>query len=89
MNIIFDESFEKSIKKVYDKALSAKLPLVIKQVEQTKKLSDIIQLKKLQGFKSYYRIRLGNYRLGIELVLDNTELFIIVAHRKDIYNKFP
>ncbi len=89
MNIIFDESFEKSIKKVHDKALSAKLPLVIKQVEQTKKLSDIIQLKKLQGFKSYYRIRLGNYRLGIELVLDNTELFIIVAHRKDIYNKFP
>ncbi|WP_202807006.1 type II toxin-antitoxin system RelE family toxin [Planktothrix agardhii] len=45
-------------------------------------------LKKLQGYDTFYRIRLGNYRIGIELNED-TIIFTRFLHRKDIYKFFP
>ncbi|MBN1768316.1 MAG: type II toxin-antitoxin system RelE/ParE family toxin [Prolixibacteraceae bacterium] len=45
--------------------------------------------KKLQGYKNYYRVRIGNYRLGFELIDGTIVLIILVAHRKEIYRKFP
>jgi len=43
----------------------------------------------MQGFKTFYRIRIGDYRIGIELENPTTLRFIIVLHRKNIYKKFP
>jgi mRNA interferase RelE/StbE len=41
------------------------------------------------GFSNFYRIRIGDYRVGIELLDLDTILFIAIAHRKDIYKTFP
>lgn len=46
-------------------------------------------ISKLSGYKKYYRVRIGDYRLGIELVDKDTILFIIIGHRKDFYRYFP
>jgi mRNA interferase RelE/StbE len=43
----------------------------------------------LTGFKNYYRLRIGEYRLGFEKIDENTIRFILIAHRKDIYKLFP
>ena len=43
----------------------------------------------MQGFQTFYRVRLGDYRVGVELQEDNSILFILVAHRKEIYKYFP
>ncbi|MEH1829111.1 MAG: type II toxin-antitoxin system RelE/ParE family toxin [Nostoc sp.] len=44
-------------------------------------------LKKLQGYENAYRIRVGDYRIGI--IFDGeTVLFQRVLHRKDIYRYF-
>jgi mRNA interferase RelE/StbE len=43
----------------------------------------------MQGFQKYYRIRIGEYRLGFEMIDAETILFILVSHRKDIYKYFP
>lgn len=61
---------------------------VIENVEAAKRLSDVRNLKKLKGFKHYYRIRLGDYRIGIERT-GNKLAFITILQRKDIYKKFP
>ncbi|MCF8308850.1 MAG: type II toxin-antitoxin system RelE/ParE family toxin [Bacteroidales bacterium] len=45
-------------------------------------------LKKLKGYKDYYRIRLSDYRIGIQ-IKDDTVFFVVFGHRKDIYKKFP
>jgi len=45
--------------------------------------------KKLTGFRKYYRIRLGEYRIGIETIDKNTIRLILIAHRKEIYRYFP
>ncbi len=51
-------------------------------------LSEISSLKKMQGYETLYRIRLGDYRIGIEVVGEQV-VFVRMLHRKDIYRYFP
>lgn len=89
MIIEFDKSFEKSLEKTKNNSLFQKIEKVIVEFEKAKSLTDLPNVKKLTGYKYYYRIRIGEYRLGFEKISENTFRFIIVAHRKDIYKTFP
>jgi mRNA interferase RelE/StbE len=89
MIIEFDKSFEKSIDKIKNKSLFLRIEKTILEFEKSKSLVDLPNIKKLTGFKNYYRLRLGEYRLGFEKIGDNTLRFILIAHRKDIYKLFP
>jgi len=89
MIVEFDRSFSKSLSKIKDNPSLKKIEKLILEVEKSKKLSSISNLKKLTGYKTYYRIRMGNYRVGIESISSKTIRFIIIAHRKDIYRRFP
>ena len=60
----------------------------IEDVERAETTSKINNLKKLQGESGYYRIRFGNYRIGIKIENDLV-IFIRALHRKDIYRYFP
>jgi mRNA interferase RelE/StbE len=66
-----------------------KLTKVFEIIEKSNSLSEIVNCKKMVGCTDYYRIKIGNYRLGLEVINSSTIRFIIIAHRKDIYNKFP
>lgn len=89
MKTSFDKSFLKNIEAITDQSLKIKISAIIKNVQEAQSLLDIHQLKKLKGYKTYYRIKSGDYRIGIEHVEQNSVRFIIIAHRKDIYKRFP
>lgn len=89
MEIVFEKSFGKSLGKLNDAELKNKIIEVINEVESATSLTEITNIKKMQGFKTFYRIRIGDYRLGMELQDPSTLRFIILLHRKDIYKKFP
>jgi mRNA interferase RelE/StbE len=89
MKVEFDKSFEKSLEKVKNKSIYPDIEKIIFQCENSKSLSEIHSVKKLSGFKNYYRIRMGEYRIGFERVNRDTIRFILIAHRKDIYKSFP
>ena len=89
MNLKFDKSFLKSIEKVKDTSLKQKIADVIDNLETANSLNELKQLKKLKGYKSFYRIKIGDYRIGIELEQSDEVIFIILAHRKEIYQRFP
>ncbi len=38
--------------------------------------------------KNYFRIRIGDYRVGIKIT-GNEILFVRILHRKEIYKFFP
>ncbi|HRO41300.1 MAG TPA: hypothetical protein PL009_00595 [Flavipsychrobacter sp.] len=60
----------------------------MQEVIAANKISDVKNLKKLTGFNDYYRIRIGDYRIGI--FLDGETVWLAAfAHRKDIYTYFP
>jgi mRNA interferase RelE/StbE len=89
MRVVFDKSFIKSIRKIKDPAIKKKLEEVLTNVELAETIRQIPNLKKMQGFDNYYRIRLGDYRIGFEIEAKDIVRFIIIAHRQHIYNDFP
>jgi len=89
MNIEFDKSFEKSLMCIHDPIIFRRLKRIIILIENSTSLSELPNIKKLTGFSSYYRIRIGDYRVGFELIDKSTVRFFVIAHRKDIYNIFP
>jgi mRNA-degrading endonuclease RelE of RelBE toxin-antitoxin system len=48
----------------------------------------IHNIKKIEGYDNYYRLRVGDYRLGLKLSGNTIEL-IRFLHRRDIYRRFP
>jgi mRNA interferase RelE/StbE len=47
-------------------------------------------MRKLEGFQNYYRMRLGGYRVGIELDTSrHAVIFRFVGSRGDFYKRFP
>ena len=88
MKTAFKASFLKAIGKIDDNQLKADITNAILNVESADNLKQINNLKKLTGYKQYYRIRIGNYRIGIKLEAD-TVFFVAIDHRKNIYRIFP
>lgn len=89
MKISFDKAFYKSLSKLKNPVIADKVEDVITVVLASQSIREIPQIKKLQGFSHYYRIRLGDYRLGIEVEDTQSVRFIVIAHRKDVYKYFP
>ena len=89
MIVEFDKSFDKSLDKLKDKSLYPKIEKVISILEKTNPLIELASIKKLSGYKVYYRYRLGDYRIGIEQISKNTIRLIVIAHRKEVYDVFP
>lgn len=88
MNIKFEFRFEKDIKVIKNRNLLVKLNQIILNCKQAETLGQINSLKKLRGYDTLYRIRLGDYRVGVE-VIENEIIFTRFLHRKDIYKFFP
>jgi len=88
MIVVFKKSFLKEIKKIKNKKLNDAIFDSITNVENAYSISEIKNLKPLTGFKEYYRIRIGDYRIGLKIENDSV-YFVTVDHRKDIYKAFP
>ena len=75
-------------KKIKDNSIKKEIKELIEKLKSAKNLQDVSNIKKLAGYKSYYRARIKNYRIG--LFYDNDKLYIVrCLHRKDIYKFFP
>lgn len=88
MNVEFTRSFEKQLDRITDVKLKDEIAEVVRKVISAKSLNTISSIKKLKGHKSAFRIRTGNYRIGI-IFHQQTVYFAAVAHRKEIYKFFP
>jgi mRNA interferase RelE/StbE len=88
MILKIDKSFEKDFKKVGNQKLNPKLLMIIENIKRAEKLTDIKNIKKLKGTSDFYRIRLGDYRIGIIIIKKEVQL-IRFLHRKEIYRYFP
>jgi mRNA interferase RelE/StbE len=88
MKILFEESFEKDLKKIKSSSVKKRLKSLLSHIEEIQTIHKIPHLKKLKGTDSYYRIRLSDYRIGVEIQAD-TIIFVRILHRKDIYRYFP
>ena len=65
MKTEFKKSFLKDLKALHGKKLKEKIKSTILDVEKAETIWSIGNLKKLKGSEKYYRIRIGDYRIGI------------------------
>ena len=88
MKVFFKKSFQKDLLKLRDSKLNESTAQIIESVEKAQNLGQLSQLKKLKGYKTFYRIRTGEYRIGLQVVSEGIT-FVTIGHRKDIYKNFP
>ena len=64
-------------------------PIVFQELESENPF-ELGYLEKLKGYSDKYKIRVGDYRIGITLNQETKTLICQrFAHRKDIYRIFP
>ena len=88
MNTAFRESFEADLTAIRDAALLRRIRKVIEQVEAARTFQQIPNLKRLEASGKYYRIRMGDYRLGF-VFESGVVTFVRCLNRKEIYRYFP
>lgn len=96
MRTEFRRSFERDLRRVKkDREILDRIRAAIEEVEAADDLRELPNIKKLRGGSGdYYRLRVGDYRLGLEVELGGIEnevvvVFVRCLHRRDIYRYFP
>ena len=64
-------------------------PIVFQELESENPF-ELGYLKKMKGYSDKYKIRVGDYRIGITIDKStNTLICERIAHRREIYRVFP
>ncbi|OHD84005.1 type II toxin-antitoxin system RelE/ParE family toxin [Sulfuricurvum sp. RIFCSPLOWO2_12_FULL_43_24] len=87
MRLEIKKQFLKDIENV-PKNIKIEIVHIIELLETSASLQELSNLKKLKGYNNYYRIRIGQYRMGIALV-DDAVVLSRFLHRKEVYRFFP
>ena len=63
--------------------------LAFEEIPKLDNMFATLDMKKMKGYQGYYRIRVGDYRIGCKVEEGNQILFYRVRSRADIYKLFP
>ena len=86
MKIVYSTQFTKDVKKYPE--LKNKVFKVIETFRQANSLSELKNIKKLQSSGNFFRVKIGNFRLGFSYS-ENTIIFKRFLRRKDMYKYLP
>lgn len=81
-------SFEKDARSIKDKNLKIRLDAVLAEIENAQGIADLTGVVAMIGHPGYYRLRIGDYRLGFQMRGD-VMILCRILHRREIYRRFP
>ena len=84
MKATFLRSFARDLRGIRDRSVGERIREAIELVEHAQRLNEVAGVKRLSGATGYYRIRVGDYRIGLALEEDMVT-FVRVLHRREIY----
>ncbi len=87
MQIVSSRKFQKNLEKLTEKE-QINIIDAVNAIKIAETFGDINHLKVLKGFKNYFRLRVGNLRIGLYWDGDIFEIQD-VGQRGDFYNRFP
>ena len=61
---------------------------VFEEAAKLNALGESGKIEQMKGYKAYYKVRFGSYRVGLKAEADEVS-FERVLHRKEIYRYFP
>ena len=72
MQLVIERKFLKDIEAISEKGIKKQIGVVIERLKDAHGIAELMQVKPMQGHVGYYRIRIGDYRLGIRVELSPT-----------------
>ncbi len=93
MVLRYKPKFTRDIGKIRDKEVTKALALTMYNIRNSRIVSDIYNIKKLDEYSVHYRIKIKldkekDYRVGI-IIRKNTVWLMRFLHRDKIYKEFP
>jgi len=89
MNFETSKQFDKIVFKIKDTSVKIRLKRIMEKVASAKNLEEIPNITPIVGHPTYFRIKFGDYRIGISLE-DNIVWFLFFGKRNEsTYKKFP
>ena len=88
MKVEYRKKFLKELSKLPVESAKIIEEFIFEDLPNHTNLSNIGKVEKMTGYKNYFKIRFGNYRVGIK---KENDCIIVetVKHRKEIYKFFP
>lgn len=88
MIVKYEASFEKDLRNIRDQNLLQRIKSAIVDVKEAETTRQIRNLKKLKGYETFYCIKIGDYRIGLE-ISEEKLIFTRFLHRREVYRFFP
>ena len=88
MEIRFTSRFNRELRRTRNPNLLRRAERAIEDVRTAPTISDISRIRRMSASGNFYRIRVGSYRIGVE-VEDDVVILLRFGHRSEIYRRFP
>ena len=88
MEIRYRTSFGRDMRRERNSDLRRRVGRIIEQLQGAPSVATVPGLAGMKGYPNHYRVRIGDYRLGI-IVEGDTAILVRLLHRRDIYRHFP
>ena len=88
MKIEYRKKFLKELSKIPQGKRSKIESFVFKELPKANSVFVLGNIEQMKGYPSCYKIRFGQYRIGLKME-DDIVILERALHRKDIYRYFP
>jgi len=89
LEVQYRQAFLKDLKQLKSSASYQHIyEIAFTTLEAIDSLEEIPNIKAMRGYSDRYRIRIGDYRIGIEVNGDVIEVMRLL-HRREFYRYFP
>jgi len=85
----YKKSFLKDLAKLPKRYREQIEKLAFEKIPKLDNIFATLDIKKMKGYQGYYRIRVGDYRIGCKVEEGNRIILYRVRSRADIYKLFP
>ena len=88
MKVEYRKRFLKELSKIPSDTRSKVEKFVFEDLPKANSIYDIGFIEQMKGYRSYYKVRFGSYRIGLKFE-GGKAVFERALHRRDIYRYFP
>ena len=89
MEVRYRKAFLKDLRKLQAQPMYNRIyEMAFTVLPEAETLINVAGVKAMKGYPNRYRIRLGSYRIGVEVHDDYVEI-VRALHRREFYRYFP
>ena len=88
MKVEYRASFVRDLRRVRNTSTKDRVKAIIDHLEASSTITNIPGATSLKAKRDHYRIRIGDYRLGV-VIEGERAVLVRFLHRREIYRSFP